>query len=157
AKTLNLKEMIDLFQLRFLVLKAAIEQAGDRLGSVAATVTAAIAVGARDRNEAGAASSIAEQIRRARPGGAARHREALSETIVGLAHNDAMVRALSNANQRTHYVRMIDLEMPGRPEALRWTVREKLSALERGDAAGTVAFLKRCLAAQIEVMPALVK
>jgi DNA-binding GntR family transcriptional regulator len=157
AKTLNLKEMNDLVQLRFLILKGSIEQAASVIASGAASAFGGAIQGAA---VAGVARFPAHSVNRAsldQPDEAARYVESALESIVALCDNDAMRRALRNINDRTHYVCMIDLETVGRLTEVRLMLDELCLALQQSDVACAVTVLKRYRDQLTERMPVLVK
>lgn len=157
AKTLNLKEMIDLVQLRFLLLKGSIEQATDLIASGAASAFSCIIPGATVVSDARSTVHSANRTTLDQPDEAVRYIEKASESVAELCHNDAMLRALGNMNDRTRYVRMIDLETVGRLTEVRSMLDELCLALQQGDVARAVAVLKNYRDELTERMPILVK
>jgi DNA-binding GntR family transcriptional regulator len=150
AKTLNLKEMIDLLQMRFLIMKSAIELA---LASCGGKGTA----GPAGNASAGAAAHAPARLALGPPDDAVQYVEKAAEAVVALAQNDVMFRMLANLNDRTHYVRMLDLEAPERADEARAMVESLCAALAQKDGKAAIAILKRARDEQIERMPALVK
>jgi hypothetical protein len=91
------------------------------------------------------------------PAEAVRYVEKASESVVALCHNEAMLRALGNMNDRTRYVRMIDLETVGRLTEIRSMLDELCVALQQNDVPCAVAILKSYRDELTERMPVLVK
>src|SRR5215472_12177638 len=156
AKTLNLKEMIDLVQMRFLILKSSIELTlgavgKSRKGGAKSTPAASDSVGAAA--SACAVPSFAASL----PDDAVQYVEKADEAVVALSQNDVMTRALANLNDRTHYVRMLDIEAPERASVARSMVGKLSAALIQKDCAAAITILKRARDEHIERMPALVK
>jgi DNA-binding GntR family transcriptional regulator len=156
AKTLNLKEMIDLVQLRFLILKASIEQATDVIASGAASalnwsIQAAVVSDAKSMGHTANRTTLEQ------PDEAVRYVEKASESVAALCHNDAMLHALLNMNDRTRYVCMIDLETVSRMTEVQSTLDGLCLALQQFDLACAVAILKNYRDQLTERMPVLVK
>jgi DNA-binding GntR family transcriptional regulator len=157
AKTLNLKEMIELIQMRFLILKSSIEQAADLIASGATRAHSSIIRGAGMVSDAGSTAPTANRISSDQLDEAIRCVEKTSESVVALCHNDVMLRALGNMNDRTRYVRMIDLEAAERMSEVRLMLDEFCSALQRNDVARAVAILRKYRDELTERMSVLVK
>lgn len=157
AKTLNLKEMIELIQLRFLILKSSVEQAANLIAGSATSAPSPIIRGAGMVSDAGPSASTANRISSDQLDEAIRCIEKTSESVVALCHNDVMLRALGNVNDRTRYVRMIDLEAAERMNEVHLMLDEFCSALQRNDVAGAVAILRKYRDELTERMPVLVK
>ncbi|MEH2500331.1 DNA-binding GntR family transcriptional regulator [Bradyrhizobium sp. AZCC 1678] len=157
AKTLNLKEMSDLVQLRFLILKGAIEQATDVIANGAAIALSWIIPDSAGVGDTRSTARTANRTTLDQPDEAVRYIEEASESVAALCHNDAILRALENMNDRTHYVCMIDLERVGRLMEVQLMLDELCLALQRSDVAGVVAVLKNYRDELTERMPALVK
>jgi DNA-binding GntR family transcriptional regulator len=153
ARTLNLKEMIELSELRFTLLRRAIENHADPSSapvdstpSGPAIVEATIVPGI---DAIGAPTQMARRC--------AIFLEQAYEWLISFAQNDVMGDIIRNLNDRTHYVRMIDLEAPERMNNALSTVDEIFVAVQRHELATASAALKRELEAQIDLMPTLVK
>lgn len=155
AKTLNLKEMIDLFQFRFLLLKSSIERAAELFDVGPERTVLSIVPSSSNGHEVASSVDTTQRPALDKLSDDALYVERVSESIVAGSQNDVAMRALSNVNDRTHYVRMIDLEV-AEPE-VRWMMEELLHAVEQNDTAAAIAILKRDLDHQIKRMPALVK
>src|SRR5262249_1989369 len=149
----NLKEMIDLVQMRFLILKSSIELtlgAAGKSGKGGAKLISAASDSAGAAASACARSSFAASP----PPDPAQYVEKAAEAVVALSQNDVMIRALANLNDRTHYVRMLDLEASERAGVARSMVGKLSAALVQKDRAGAIAILKRGRDEHIERMPA---
>lgn len=157
AKTLNLKEMIDLVHLKFLILKGSIEQATDVMASGAASALSWIIPGAAVVGDTRPTAHPANRATLDQPDEAVRYVEKASETVAALCDNAAMLRALGNMNDRTRYVCMIDLETVGRLTEVRSMLDELCLALQQSDAGCAVAVLKNYRDELTERMPILVK
>lgn len=83
--------------------------------------------------------------------------EQLYERIVSLARNDDMIATIRSFNDKTHYVRLLDLEAPGHLRRIAPAVFELIDLLLNADVGGVV----RNLSAQSErlqgVLPDLVR
>jgi DNA-binding GntR family transcriptional regulator len=153
AKTLNLREMAELYELRFVLLKYAIETnlpfVDENAINTIVTKTAMIADPKVAANSPGrSAEKLQDQVRRL---------EQIYERLVSLSGRESMIDIIRNVNDRTHYVLMIDLEAPERRNDALCMLDEILLALQRRDVAGTVATLRRDLNASLEIMPMLIK
>src|SRR5262245_11789678 len=112
AKTLDLKEMIDLFQFRFLLVKNAIEQAADRLHEATVCTASPLAPNQdkhnNEYNEEGSAGPVSDGASD-QLSDCVQSVERVAESIVALSRNDLLARMLSNANDRTRYILAVDL------------------------------------------------
>jgi DNA-binding GntR family transcriptional regulator len=152
AKTLDLNEMIDLVQYQFFLLKSAVE-AGNH-GGVDECVAPLVPDLAHAR--AGASTSEGDHAPR-RHVRQAIWIETMMTRVAGLSQNRAVVRAVGNINDRTHYVRTIDLERLDVTVASQGLIERLWLSLRRADFAEAVAVLKRDRDDQIERLPAVVK
>jgi DNA-binding GntR family transcriptional regulator len=148
TKPLNLEEMSELYEMAFVLMRHAIEK------NVTAFTMSGIAQPAEftfDENgrvaslPAEALESYAEFI------------ELLYERIVSLSKNEAMIAVTRNFVDRTHYVRMLDLEMPGHIDELAAGTVSLIEQLQQGDVAGAIDILGRQLRRKLGVLPELVK
>jgi DNA-binding GntR family transcriptional regulator len=156
AKTLDLKEMIDLVRFRFVILSSYVEQAVHRLDQGVDMVPS---IGPTADSENDTASAV-DAIGKRPPdsgGDNVRQVDQVSARMIALSENDAMIRVLDNVNDRTHYVRTIDFEYIERTGQVRRSIEALSFALRRKDAAAAFAILQRELDEQIDRMPALVK
>src|SRR5258708_29863445 len=109
ARTLNHKEMNELYELRFALMRHAVEM---NLFHADADTIAAVSREARRRKDRDVARDLDEP-----PSDAddlARRLETLYQKIVSLAENATMIDLTINTNERTHYVLSIDLERAAR-------------------------------------------
>jgi DNA-binding GntR family transcriptional regulator len=155
ARTLRSKEMISVLQLKYAILKFSIEQAIHPLDS-AATMVCSPTLAAGNEND------IALTTRAIDKNFLDQRRESLRYVvpvwgrIAALSGNEAIMCALNNADDRTHYVRMIDLEDAGRSLEVQRMIEELSVALHRNDAAAAIAVMKTDLDESIRRMPQLV-
>jgi len=156
ANTLNLKEMVDLVRFRFVILTSSIEQAMHRFNGGVAMANSLVP---RAGGESDIVSRVAAMGERPlnEPDDFVRHVEEVSARIAALSENHVMMCALDNANDRTHYVRTIDLEDRRRRGDVQRSFQKLSLALQRNDTAAASAVLKGDLDKQIDRMPALVK
>jgi DNA-binding GntR family transcriptional regulator len=159
AKMLDEREMTDLFHLRFAILRFAIENMCDFGEKSAAVLDSLFGRTGPDNkdHQPKVVPGQGEHGNRADPKAALILAEQLSLSIVALAENETMFTALRNINERTHYIRSIDLETSHRVEELNASMDAIPTCLRAGDAAGALLVLRRDLAQQIAVLPALVK
>lgn len=155
AKTLNLKEMADLLQFRFWILRSSIEQATDLLICATAEITQSLVVEEYRQRNCANGSDIMDPPDQLRDNALCVER--VSENIAALSDNKDIMRAIVNANERTRYVHMIDLEEAERLSDLRLSMTRLSEALQKNDAARAINTLERHLDDQIVRMPALVK
>lgn len=156
AKTLNLKEMIDLVRFQFVILSSSVEYAVHELDSAVDVIASLVPTTDSKSDIASAIDAVGERSLD-QPGDDVRRVEQVSVRIAALSENDAMMRALDNVNDRTHYVRTIDLGDPERSGAVRRSIEAMTFALRRKDTAAALAVLKRDMDVQIDRMPTLVK
>jgi len=157
ARTLSAKEMISVLQFKYAILKFSVEQAIHPLDSAAPMVSSPT-LGAADENE----NSIVLTTCMADKKSLDRRIESINfvdhlwKCVAALSGNEAITCALDNANDRTRYVRMIDLEDADRSFEV-WRMTEALSvALHSNDAAAAIAVMKADLDELIRRMPLLV-
>jgi hypothetical protein len=108
-------------------------------------------------SDAGSTAATANRISSDPLDEAIRSVEKTAESVVALCQNDVMLRALGNMNDRTRFVRMIDLEAGERMNEVRLMSDESCSALQRNDVAGAVAIQRKYRDGLTERMPVLVK
>jgi DNA-binding GntR family transcriptional regulator len=153
ARTLGSKEMISVLQFRYAVLKFSVEQAIhplDRAATVVCSPTSAT------DNGIALESCTTDKKSLDQPLECARYVEQMWGRIAALSGNDVVTRAVSNANDRTHYVRMIDLEDVGRLLETQRLIEELSVALHGNKVAAAIAIMKTDLDGLIRRMPALV-
>jgi DNA-binding GntR family transcriptional regulator len=153
ARTLRPKEMISVLQFKYAILKFSLEQAIhplDRAATLICSPTSSIGNGIALR------ACAIEKESPDQPRECVRYVDQVWGCIAALSGNDVLKRAVSNANDRTHFVRMIDLEDAGRLVETRRMIEELSLALHRNEAAAAVAIMKTDLDGLIRRMPALV-
>ena len=155
AKTLNLKEMTDLFQFRFLILKSSIEQVTHLPNCAAGGAVRSLAPGEYKRGNVALGADTAGPFDRLIDH--VRYIERVSESVAALSDNNDLVRAVVNANERTHYVHMIDLEVAERLNNALSMFDQLSEALQRKDVARAIITLKSHFDDQIPRMADLVK
>jgi DNA-binding GntR family transcriptional regulator len=147
-KTLNLAEMIDLYQYGFLLLRHAAIQNID-----AADVNSLESGSQRRPTELGLKTALSpEEIRRC-----SRYLEWSYGAIVSLSRNQFMIATMAEIIDRTHYVRLIDIAAPDRFNEVLNVVDAILAALADKDAERIVAILERELDRSIAIVPALIR
>jgi len=156
AKTLNLKEMIDLARFQFVILSSSVEHAVHRLDGAPGMVPSLVPTADGEIDIASMIDTLAERPLD-QPNDDVRWVEQVSVRIAALSENDVMMRAVDNVNDRTHYVRTIDLGDPERFGEVRRSIDALSSALGKKDTAAALDVLKRDLDGQIDRMPTLVK
>ncbi len=148
AKQLSEREMADLFEHAFLVMRHATEKevSSFTLSGINKPLELTF-----DAN--GKVIDITPDLLHSH----ARFLEQLYERISLLSRNDSMVAAVRNFNDRTHYVRLLDLEVPGHLELIGPAVFELIDRLQQGDLAGVSDSLQGELARIHAALPALVR
>ena len=152
ARTLESREMISVLQFKYAILKFSVEQAIhplDRAVTVACSPTSAA-------GNSALGSCTTDKKSLDQPLECLRHVEQVWGCIAALSGNDVLKRAVSNANDRTHYVRMIDLEDAGRLLETQRLIEELFVALHGNEVAAAIAIMKTDLDGLIRRMPALV-
>lgn len=153
ARTLGSKEMIGVLQFEYAILKFSVEQAIhplDRAATEACSPTSAAG------NGIALGSCTTDKKSLDQPIECARYVEQVWGCIAALSGNDVLKRAVSNANDRTHYVRMIDLEDADRLREAQRRIEELSVALHRNEVAAAIAIMKTDMDGLIRRMPALV-
>lgn len=154
AKTLSIGEMSDLFQLRFSILRFAVERLVE-LPEKSFVPNLLPLRTATNGNEF--QPDPARHPECLEPEFVADRASKLCEALTGCTGNETMVRVLRNANERTHYIRTIDFETPARADEMTENIESVLTNLERNDFGGAIAILRRDLDRQISLLPSLVK
>jgi DNA-binding GntR family transcriptional regulator len=152
ARTLNVREMNELYELRFALMRHAVEMnLPDASDEKIAAVTRAPERG-KDRVVVAGfdepPSDVDDQVRRL---------ETLYVQIISLAENETMTDLTINTNERTHYLLSIDLEESQRRLEAEFFVDEVLTLVAEKNAPAVVASLERELIASFAIMPELVK
>jgi DNA-binding GntR family transcriptional regulator len=83
--------------------------------------------------------------------------ERLFNSIALWSDNRSLVSFVSNLNDRTHYVRLLDLESPGRKQAMADNVRFFIEALRNRNVPDAVTNLQEQLTQALALIPELVK
>jgi hypothetical protein len=146
--------MIELHELKFLLLKHAIEKSRNAAGVAAIELPYAQPDAG---SSAPAPSSPPDESPASRAKRWARHIERAHENLIGLCWGDAAAKIASNANDRTHYIHRIDLEAPHHLDDEIHTLKGIVSSLQRNNPARAVRLLAPGFAARIRRMEALVK
>jgi DNA-binding GntR family transcriptional regulator len=152
ARTLNHKEMNELYELRFALMRHAVEM---NLFHADADTIAAVSREAQRRKDRDVARDLDEP-----PSDAddqARRLETLYQKIVSLAENATMIGLTINTNERTHYVLSIDLERAPRRYGAEIFVDEVSTWLREKNVAAVVESFERQLIASFAVMSEVIK
>lgn len=149
SKPLNLEEMSELYEMAFVLMRHAIEK------NVAA-FTLSSGISRPPESTADAAGGIAGLSGDALEAYAA-FVEHLYERVVSLSENAAMIAVTRNFIDRTHYVRLLDLETPGHLADVAAGVDNLIERLQQADVAGAIDILGRQLKRKLAVLPELVK
>lgn len=153
ARALSAKEMIDLYACGTLILKQALVDSRSTIDAcilddfhaeVLATAQALVA------NET-------ETLAPARVQQCADHLERAYQAIASFSKNDVLLSTIRNIIDRTHYVRLIDLEAPNRFNSCLCAVSEVASALQSRDIDSAIATLDRDFKCKIECMPVIIR
>ncbi len=147
AKALSVREMTELYELGYLLLKSAIAKSADNR-AVAGT-------GALD-------SLLADLARIAADGESdgdicATQLEQALQKLVSFTKNNVMHTAFRNFHERTHYVRMLYLQEPSRLRQYIDDLGVLAAAMKSRDMAAAVAVLDECWKCKMRVLPDLVK
>jgi DNA-binding GntR family transcriptional regulator len=153
ARTLSTKEMIDLYSCSAMMLKQALLDGKHAVNvrilenfypSVLATAPAL-------------AASDTETMDEARVQQCADHVEQAYQMIASFSRNDVMLSTIRNFIDRTHYVRLIDLETPKRFNCALCTVSDVAIALRSRDIDRAIVTLDRSFKLKIDWMPTITK
>jgi DNA-binding GntR family transcriptional regulator len=153
ARTLSVKEMIDLYACGTLILKQALV---DSVSAADARTLEDFHAGVLARAQAFAANEV-ETLAPARVQQCAEHLEQAYQAIASFSKNDVMLFTIRNIIDRTHYVRMIDLEAPKRFNCCLRAIAEVACALQSRDIDSAIATLDRDFKRKIECMPAIIR
>jgi len=156
ARTLNLKEMIDLVRFQFVILSSSVEHAVDTLDRAIEEICSLVPTADGESDIASMIDAVSERSLDQLEDDV-RWVEQVSARIAALSENDVMMSALDNVNDRTHYVRTIDLADPERSGEVRRSIEAFSFALQKKETPAALAILKRDLDAQIDRMPTLVR
>jgi len=152
ARMLSLKEMNELYELRFALMRHAVEM---NLPHAGADTIAAVSREPQWRKHRDVATELDEP--RSDADDQARRLETLYLQIVSLAENATMIDLTINTNERTHYVLSIDLEQAPRRFGAEIFVEEVSGWLREKNVAAVVESFERELVASFTVMPEVIK
>lgn len=153
AKTLDGAEMAELFQVRFSILQPLIAK-------LAETPKEALLAELSQRQSAfgaGPACATAPDAESLSPEAVAHRASLVCETLARCSGGKTIAGIVRSANERTHYIRTLYLEMPGQSAEMRTTLESVAVGLARNDCAGAVELLRRNLLRILELLPSLVK
>jgi DNA-binding GntR family transcriptional regulator len=152
ARTLSSKEMIDLYECGALLLKQALAQGTDELdvhAFAAFTLTTAPPVVA--------ANEETEVVPEGRVRQCADYLERVYEGIAYFSRNDVLISAVRNIMDRTHYIRLIDLEVPERLNHAVRCVSEIAAALQAREVGRAAATLEQDFTLIVRRMPLIIR
>jgi DNA-binding GntR family transcriptional regulator len=152
ARMLSLKEMNELYELRFALMRHAVEM---NLPHAGADTIAAVSREPHWRKHRDVATELDEP--RSDADDQARRLETLYLQIVSLAENATMIDLTINTNERTHYVLSIDLEQAPRRFGAEIFVEEVSGWLREKNVAAVVESFERQLVASFTVMSEVIK
>jgi DNA-binding GntR family transcriptional regulator len=156
SKTLDMDEMVQLFEMRFVVLKGAVELWLEELRDTARDRLTPVIDFVGSQCQCCGASAEREHATYD-PINPTKFVEAMGERIATVSTNAAMKKIMENANDRTHYMRLIDFESPARAHVVVENMKELTHALQQRKGALAIRVLKSDLEEQIERMDLLVK
>jgi DNA-binding GntR family transcriptional regulator len=148
AKPLTEKEMLDAFEHAFLVMRHAIEKGV--LGFTLSGLNKPLEL-TYDAN--GRIIDITPDLVHSHT----RFLEQLFERIGSLGQNESLLATVRSFNDKTHYVRLLDLEAPGHIDEIAPQVFNLIECLQNADIEGATENLARELARVRRVLPQLVK
>jgi DNA-binding GntR family transcriptional regulator len=153
ARTLSTKEMIDLYSCGVMILKQALL---DGKHAVDARILENFYPSILATAPALAANDI-ETMDLARVRQCADHVEQAYQMIASFSRNNVMLSTIQNFIDRTHYVRLIDLETPKRFNCSVCTISDVAVALHSRDIDRAIITLDRGFRLKIEWMPTITK
>jgi DNA-binding GntR family transcriptional regulator len=153
ARALSAKEMIDLYACGTLILKQALV---DSRSAIDVRTLEDFQTGVLAMAQALVADET-EALAPARVQQCADHLERAYQAIASFSKNDVMLSTIRNIIDRTHYVRLIDLEAPKRFNSCLRAVSDLASALQLRDIDSAIATLDRDFKCKIECMPAIIR
>jgi len=148
AKSLAVEEMRALYELALVILKYAIQKNLPKLSMEGFDVP----VGIRQREDDRSISMTSDLCLRY-----AFFIEHLFERIATLSENDVMVAIIKNFNDRTHYIRMVDLEAPQNIEFILGGVARLINQLEQRDQGNVIETLEELFNAKFSRLTELVE
>jgi DNA-binding GntR family transcriptional regulator len=149
AKSLAVEEMRALYELALVILKYAIKKNLAKLSLEGFDVP----IGIRRQRENGHSISMTSDLCLSY----AFFIEHLFERIAALSENDAMVAIIKNFNDRTHYIRMVDLEAPQNIESILAGVARLITQLDERDEGGAIEILEDLFNAKLSRLTELVE
>jgi DNA-binding GntR family transcriptional regulator len=153
ARALNAKEMIDLYACGTLILKQVLV---DSRSVIDARTLEDFHAGVLATAQALAANET-ETLAPARVHRCAEHLEQAYLVMASFSKNDVMLSTMRNIIDRTHYVRLIDLEAPKRFNCCLRAVTDLASALQSCDIDSAIATLDWDFKRKIECIPAIIR
>ena len=148
AKQLNEREMTDLFEHAFLLMRHAAEK--DILAFTLSGINKPMDL---EFGPTGSVVNITDDLLHSH----AKFLEQLYERIVSLARNDSMTATIRGFNDKTHYIRLLDLETPGHLEQIAPMVFDLIDRLLNADVAGIGHNLSNQSERMKTVLPALIR
>jgi DNA-binding GntR family transcriptional regulator len=153
ARALSAKEMIDLCACGTLILKQALVDSRSVIdGRTLEDFHAGVLAMVQALTESGT-----ETLAQARVQQCAVHLEQTYQVIASFSKNDVMLSTIRNIIDRTHYIRLIDLEAPKRFNCCLRAVADVASALQSRNIDSAIATLDWDFKLKIECMPAIIR
>jgi DNA-binding GntR family transcriptional regulator len=157
ARTLDVAEMGELFQLCFSILQFAVERLGELPEQFLVPNLPRLRIVRGSGTFLPDSARLPDSTRHSERLVADRASKPFCEELIASIGNATMMSVLRNANERTQYIRTIDLETPARADELTENIEGFLTNLERNNFGGAIAILKRNFDRQIDLLPSLVK
>lgn len=148
TKSLSEREMIDLFEHAYLLMRHAAEK-----DISAFTLSGINKPMELEFGPTGSVVNITNDLLHSH----AKFLEQLYERIVSLTRNDSMVATIRAFNDRTHYIRLLDLEAPGHLEQIAPMVFDLVDRLLNADIAGVAHNLSNQSNRMKAALPALIR
>jgi GntR family transcriptional regulator, rspAB operon transcriptional repressor len=149
VRPIDLREMMELSEFTFVMLKHAIETSAKFCGLAQSKVSSVISQQAIPLNGS-------EERQDQTPSQHAHYIEEAYWNVACISDSDVIIDAIRNANDRTHYIRAIDLERGDRRLVVGGGIEELFEALHGGSSEAAIAALRRQLGFQLEALPAAV-
>jgi DNA-binding GntR family transcriptional regulator len=153
ARTLSAKEMIDLYSCGVMILKHALL---DGKYAVDARILENFYVTVLAKAPALAGNNT-ETMDEAQVQQCADHIEQAYQMIASISRNDVMLSTIRNFIDRTHYIRLIDLEMPKRFNCAVCNISDVAIELQSHDIDRAIATLDCGFKLKIEYIPTITK
>ena len=148
TKPLNERDMTDLFEHAFLLIRHAAEK-----DIQAFTLSGINKPMDLEFGPTGGVVNITDDLLHSH----AKFLEQLYERVVSLARNDSMTATIRSFNDKTHYIRLLDLEAPGHLEQIAPMVFDLIDRLLNGNVAGVAHNLSNQSERMRTVLPALIR